>query len=541
MTSEFSEFSEKPGEKFSELTFEATELLRNYRSVWEQKLAELANSISHEKYRELFETVYLHLNLPAPLVVSVDSPFQLMLMPALLRIRALCDEGTWQMISEQLTFPLWKKTVDALQQNVSDDEILTLLGKRVAQAEIGTSPDDVDNFDIVSRMHSVDSIFARPKGRSVDPRLGFFEAFISQLDLELNETVTSQIRHWIGAECTWSDTDVVGQMEEGRVDAMELETSRLRQLWLAIQNLTNMGTTERAAMRILRERGEMTSIIQPEMVKQGELESQLFDQLGETMVNLLAQALSAQNLEPTIYENYPPAMEAIFDGSTTGLWFTGQLAVGFNSIIMHPRLERLPMFTFLIDMNVDGIYSDTTKNAIENMRLFLANKTPICPFSEILFVCKPPTMTEVNEEGRLHSTDGPALSYADGFSVYSIDGVTVSEKTAVSPEQLTVEEIEGEVNLEVRRVMLERFGIGRYLVDSQAEILNQDEYGTLYRKRVAGDEPIVMVRVINSTPEPDGSFREYFLRVPPFMETAKEAVAWTFNFAEEEYQPEIES
>ena len=106
---------------------------------------------------------------------------------------------------------------------------------------------------------------------------------------------------------------------------------------------------------------------------------------------------------------------------------------------------------------------------------------------------------------------------------------------------ITDEEIDGEINLEVRRLMMERFGIARYLLESKADIINEDQYGTLYRKRMTGDEPLVMVRVKNSTPEPDGSFREYFLRVPPFMRTAKEAVAWTFNIEEEQYHPEQET
>lgn len=171
----------------------------------------------------------------------------------------------------------------------------------------------------------------------------------------------------------------------------------------------------------------------------------------------------------------------------------------------------------------------------------MANRTLICPFTEIVFVCKQHTTIETDEEGRLHSTEKPALSYADGYSLYSIHGVTVSEKTAIAPESLTVEDIESEINLEVRRIMLERFGIGRFLIESQAEIINEDEYGTLYRRRMAGDEPLVMVRVKNSTPEPDGSFREYFLRVPPTVRTAKEAVAWTFNIEENEYEPEKET
>ena len=43
-------------------------------------------------------------------------------------------------------------------------------------------------------------------------------------------------------------------------------------------------------------------------------------------------------------------------------------------------------------------------------------------------------------------------------------------------------------------------------------------------------EPLTVVEVVNSTPEPDGSHRRYFLRVPPDTRTAREAVAWTFGF-----------
>jgi hypothetical protein len=70
------------------------------------------------------------------------------------------------------------------------------------------------------------------------------------------------------------------------------------------------------------------------------------------------------------------------------------------------------------------------------------------------------------------------------------------------------------------------------------ERLDLDErYGTLWRRNVSGDEPIVMVEVVNSTREPDGSFKRYWLRVPPDMKTAREAVAWTFNVPAERYAP----
>ena len=46
-----------------------------------------------------------------------------------------------------------------------------------------------------------------------------------------------------------------------------------------------------------------------------------------------------------------------------------------------------------------------------------------------------------------------------------------------------------------------------------------------------------MVEVRNSTPEPDGSRKTYFLRVPPTVRTAREAVAWTFGLGAVEYRP----
>mgnify|MGYP001579500437 CR=1 FL=1 len=63
----------------------------------------------------------------------------------------------------------------------------------------------------------------------------------------------------------------------------------------------------------------------------------------------------------------------------------------------------------------------------------------------------------------------------------------------------------------------------------------------LYRKEVANDEPLVMVRKVNCTPEPDGSFKVYFKRVPPDINTVLQAVAWEFEREPDYYQPLIET
>jgi hypothetical protein len=156
-------------------------------------------------------------------------------------------------------------------------------------------------------------------------------------------------------------------------------------------------------------------------------------------------------------------------------------------------------------------------------------------------VCTLPSVVRVDDASRLHSVVGPAFVWLDDVRDYYWHGIRVEAYVAEDPGRITVADIESETNVEVRRVKIERFGQERYLIQSGARVLHQDDYGTLFRKELPSDEPLVMVKVVNATPEPDGSFKDYFLRVPPNMETAREAVAWTFGKASGDYGPVKES
>ena len=147
-----------------------------------------------------------------------------------------------------------------------------------------------------------------------------------------------------------------------------------------------------------------------------------------------------------------------------------------------------------------------------------------------------PTLLTVDEQNRPHGDTGPFCRWSDGTALYSVRGVRVPAWVVERPADITVATIDSEQNAEVRRVMLERYGLARYLRDANAERLDHDErWGTLYRRDLANDEPLVMVEVINRSPEPDGSFRHYVLRVPPTCRTALEAVAWTFDMKPQDY------
>ena len=104
-------------------------------------------------------------------------------------------------------------------------------------------------------------------------------------------------------------------------------------------------------------------------------------------------------------------------------------------------------------------------------------------------------------------------------------------KLAAARNELTAEIVAAILNQEERRVALDRIGWERFLETADATLVAQDDFGKLWSTEIRLEgEPAHLVEVVNSTPEPDGSHRRYFLRVPPTLRTARAAVAWTFGF-----------
>ena len=163
------------------------------------------------------------------------------------------------------------------------------------------------------------------------------------------------------------------------------------------------------------------------------------------------------------------------------------------------------------------------------------------PLRRLVVFTERPAAIVCEDSGRLHALDRPALAYPDGWQFYVWRGTEVPADIIEGRERLTVERIEEEENVELRRAMIEVYGQERFLLDSGAHAIHEDEFGTLYWLEVLDDEPLVMVKVRNSTPEPDGSFKIYFLRVPPRIETAREAVAWTFGLEASDYGPSVQT
>ena len=104
-------------------------------------------------------------------------------------------------------------------------------------------------------------------------------------------------------------------------------------------------------------------------------------------------------------------------------------------------------------------------------------------------------------------------------------------------EELTRDDFFATPNSEVRRVIQERMG-ERFIWTIGARFVDSGPRGILYEMDLPYErEPVARYVELHDA----SSERIYFLGVPPTIQTAEEAVAWTFGLNANDYQPSQES
>lgn len=98
--------------------------------------------------------------------------------------------------------------------------------------------------------------------------------------------------------------------------------------------------------------------------------------------------------------------------------------------------------------------------------------------------CERPEILRVDDQGRYHCVDGPALRYRDGFSLYYVEGIKVPRFAIETPEKIEISHIRHEQNVAVRRILMNQYGLQRYLTDSDAELLDRRPNEALLHDKV---------------------------------------------------------
>jgi len=149
--------------------------------------------------------------------------------------------------------------------------------------------------------------------------------------------------------------------------------------------------------------------------------------------------------------------------------------------------------------------------------------------------------------GRLKSFEKYANGVKHGYQKYwDLNGKLISEAVytrgvripgeiyeLIASNRLNAKTILRIRNSAVRRVCLDELGYSVFLSQTEHEVIEKDgDYELVKIAWNKREEPICLVKVkCHST----GAY--YTLRVPPTMQSVKEAIAWTFHMKKDRYNP----
>lgn len=105
----------------------------------------------------------------------------------------------------------------------------------------------------------------------------------------------------------------------------------------------------------------------------------------------------------------------------------------------------------------------------------VAHQVPfVWTFENIALAFMRPLWVDVDNQGRLHSwRNRAAIQFPDDFSLFAWHGTPIPAELITNPFAITIPTIEEEPNAEIKRVMLEIYGWGRYLKESGAELIDE--------------------------------------------------------------------
>ncbi|KYC37181.1 hypothetical protein WA1_47000 [Scytonema hofmannii PCC 7110] len=141
----------------------------------------------------------------------------------------------------------------------------------------------------------------------------------------------------------------------------------------------------------------------------------------------------------------------------------------------------------------------------------------------VAIICDRPTKISFDNQNRLHAEAEPAIQFSDGYSVYAYHGVIIPEKYGLSlPQKWQSEWILEEESAKLRHVLIQGIGYARICEELKAVELDLwKDYVLLGIDEGLGVEPLYFLKMICPSTK-----QIHLLRVPPNINSAKEAICW---------------
>lgn len=93
---------------------------------------------------------------------------------------------------------------------------------------------------------------------------------------------------------------------------------------------------------------------------------------------------------------------------------------------------------------------------------------------KVVVAIENPIFVKRNERKQMHCTNGPCIKWGGGFEMYRLNGVRMTKEQVMTPaEQIDINSIIKEQNVEIRRELIRKVGIERFIQKSGAKVLDK--------------------------------------------------------------------
>ncbi|MGK7874187.1 MAG: DUF6745 domain-containing protein [Xenococcaceae cyanobacterium] len=319
------------------------------------------------------------------------------------------------------------------------------------------------------------------------------------IQLKLNEQLQPVLQpmalliQQLGGQMSEQEWQRLGQLQE------QLHSQLLRYLWKQHQEQLRSQLRKQLGGELLVQVGDS-----------------LWHQVGEPLWKHVAEPVLDRILhQPPIQEWEQELRQQLFP------WFQMVDGIGLMYGLLRSDLETSS--ASLIDFCISVLNCDLDKKKWSALQSLIKDCGWVFPFEKTCLACDRPTKLSFDNENRLHAEGEPAIQFVDGYSLYAYQNVILPEKYGrIHPHQWRSQWLLEEQNAELRRVLIQ--GIGYARICQELQVIELDTWREYTLLRIDNDIDVEAIYLLKMTCPSTGYI--HALRVPPDMQSAREAIRW---------------
>jgi hypothetical protein len=280
------------------------------------------------------------------------------------------------------------------------------------------------------------------------------------------------------------------------------------------------------------------------------LDDPVFISITDKMTNNIVETLVpwvVVNIENALTDCYD-LKPAITAAAISGIFHSLKtLSFDYQSTLLYGQTDAYWVAFYKFCQHIGVVYEDDASKKLDLWEKFVKSAGWAYPFTQICIICDRPEVALRDDNNVLDGENGPAIKFRDGWEVYSSHGVMVDKWIIMEPEKITIQDIDAQDNIEVKRIMQNQMGIGKYLEASGAKTIHmdiRDDAGfVIYSSEGEGDDdkkPVGFPRALMVDKEgrhflcgtDTSTDRVYYMEVPNTCTTCAEAGSALAGFDE---------